>query len=202
MVIAVEKDYQKLCLELFGTDEEDRMREIAEKVSRKNPRNAGRKKRFRPEEVAQMQKLREGGAALSEIAGQFGTSRQMIGKLLSSAPREGCSLRMTYMYGQHPCTVIDVDFLNRKIYIQNHTGDLLHRAFGVKEEPTWEDFEDFLEERCFPRTRGDCRKLLEKLDLTDYDPLQIIEKTRGRMAEDSLWIKLRYLEKKGDASRA
>ena len=107
-------------------------------------------------------------------------------------PPEGFTLRMTYMYQQDPCTVIDVDFLNRRIRIENRTEDLLHRAFGVNETPDWRDFEEFLLDRCFPATRGDAKELLQAMQLTDYDPLQIVEKTNGRTAEDDLWIKVQY----------
>ena len=96
------------------------------------------------------------------------------------------------MFKQYPCTVIDIDFLKQKIYIQNKTDDIIHRAFGVVENPSWDDFELFLEDRCFPRERGNCRSILCSMGLTDYDPLQIIEKTQGRMAEDKQWIKIRY----------
>ena len=79
--------------------------------------------------------------------------------------------------------MIDVVFLNRKNAIQNQTSDLIHRAFGVVENPTWEDFNIFLEDRCFPETRGNKKELLDELGLMEYDPLQIVEKTQGRMAD-------------------
>ena len=56
------------------------------------------------------------------------------------------------MFRRQPCTVIDVDFLDQKVVIQNKTDDILHRAFGVLEHPTWNDFENFLRDRCFPQT--------------------------------------------------
>lgn len=48
------------------------------------------------------------------------------------------------------CTIIDADFMNEKIKIENKTDNLLHRAFGINENPTWADIEYFLEDRCFP----------------------------------------------------
>ena len=191
-------DYRKLCVELFGTDDVAQLREIAEKANQKNPRNAGRKKRFSAAEIADMERLRSDGATVNEIAQRFHTSRQVIGRYLSPKPREGCTLRMTYMFHRHPCTVIDVDFLDQKVSIQNKTADMVHRAFGVTENPTWKDFEAFLRERCFPETRGNKKELLRQLGLTDYDPLQIIEKTRGRMADDEQWLKIRYLERRAE----
>lgn len=191
-------DYKKLCMELFGTDNVDQLRKIAEKANgagKRNSRNAGRKKRFGEAEIRDMEKLRNEGMPLEQIAQRYGTSRQLVGRMLTPQPPDGCSMRMTYMFKQHPCTVIDIDFLKQKIYIQNKTDDMIHRAFGVVEKPTWEDFEFFLEDRCFPRERGNCKSILKSMGLTDYDPLQIIEKTQGRMAEDKQWIKIHYNDK-------
>ena len=86
------------------------------------------------------------------------------------------------------CTVIDADYKNRIVRIENHTDLLIHRAFGVKENPTWEDYENFLRDRCFPETRYHLKWVLKDLGLDFYDPLEIIRKTQGRMAEDHQWI--------------
>ena len=195
-------DYRELCIELFGTDNVAQLRKIAEKASQKNPRNAGRKKRFSAAEIADIELLRNEGVTLNEIARNYHTSRQVIGRYLSPKPREGCPLRMTYMFRQHPCTVIDLDFLNRRVFIENKTNDLLHRAFGVNEHPSWDDFEVFLQDRCFPKSRGNCRQILSEMGLTDYDPLQIVEKTQGRISEDNLWIKVQYYPKEAAAHEA
>lgn len=192
-------DYRKLCVDLFGTDDVAELTKIARTLKERNPRNAGRKKKFTPEDVERMRNFLEGGMTVNEVAERFQTSRQVIGKYLNEKPAEDCTLRMTYMYRQHPCTVIDVDFLNRKIQIQNKTGDMLHRAFGVIEAPTWDDFETFLKDRCFPATRGNAKRILQELQLMDYDPLQIVEKTRGRIAEDEMWLKFTYYPRKGAA---
>ena len=63
-------------------------------------------------------------------------------------------------------------------------------AFGTNELPTWEDFELFLEERCVPRERAGLREYLEALGLEEYDPLDIVRKTQGRMAEDDQWLEV------------
>lgn len=185
-------DYRKLCLELFGTDDVDELTKIAQVHREKNPRKAGRKKKFTAEDMQRIRSLLENGMTMQEVAKRFNTSRQVIGKYLNEKPAEGYTLRMTYMYQQHPCTIIDVDFLNQRIMVQNKTNDMLHRAFGVVEHPTWDDFETFLKERCFPATRGNAKEILKQLQLTSYDPLQIVEKTRGRTAEDDMWLKFHY----------
>lgn len=188
----MDTDYRELCLDLFGTDNVEELKALAARIKAKNPRNAGRKKKFTQEDIQKMHAMIERGMTIRNVAEQFQTSRQVIGKYLNPKPAEGYTLRMTYMYQQHPCTIIDVDFLNRNIMIQNKTADILHRAFGVVENPTWDDFEFFLQDRCFPATRGNMKELLEGLQLTDYDPLQIAEQTKGKTAEDDMWLKFAY----------
>ena len=55
-------------------------------------------------------------------------------------------------------------------------------------EPSWEDFEYFIEDRCFPRTRDHAKEILLEMGVPFYDPLLIIEKTKGYMAGDNQWI--------------
>ena len=100
------------------------------------------------------------------------------------------TLHMDYMNHDRCCTQILVNFLDQRIRIYNETDFLLERAFGVKENPDWKDFEEFMEDRCFPRTRFELRKVLKDYGLDSYDPLAIIEKTKGRMAEDHQWLRL------------
>ena len=186
----METDYRKLCVELFGTDDVNKLRALAAK----NSRNAGRKKKYSEGDVARMRKLRADGVSVNEIAERFGTSRQIVSKYLNDAPAPGRTMRMTYMNGHSPCTEIDVDFLRQEVDIRNYTDDVLLRAFGVKERPSWEDFEDFLAYRCFPKTRGNAKDLLKGLGLSSYDPIQIVEKTRGRIADDDMWLRIKYYE--------
>lgn len=192
-------DYRKLCLDLFGTDDVNELTKIARIYKEKNPRKAGRKKKFTEEDIQAIRSLLESGMTVNEVAKRFQTSRQVIGKYLNQKPAEGCTLRITYMYQQHPCTIIDVDFLHQKVMVQNKTKDMLHRAFGVIEHPSWNDFELFLKDRCFPATRGNAKELLKQLQLTSYDPLQIVEKTRGRTEEDDMWLKFHYYPLGGTA---
>ena len=191
-------DYHKLCLDLFGTDDINELERIARTYREKNPRKAGRKKKFTEEDVQTIRSLIENGMTVNQVAERFQTSRQIIGKYLNEKPAKGYTLRITYMYQQHPCTIIDVDFFNQRVMVQNKTNDVLHRAFGVTKAPTWDDFEVFLKDRCFPATRGNVKDLLKQLQLTSYDPLQIVEKTRGRIAEDDMWLKFNYYPMQGE----
>lgn len=191
-------DYHKLCLDLFGTDDVNELERIARAYREKNPRKAGRKNKFTAEDVQTIRSLIENGMTVNQVAERFQTSRQIIGKYLNEKPAKGYTLRITYMYQQHPCTIIDVDFLHQRVMIRNKTKDVLHRAFGVTKAPIWDDFEVFLRDRCFPATRGNVKDLLKQLQLTSYDPLQIVEKTRGRTAEDDMWLKFNYYPMEGE----
>lgn len=192
----MEINYRKLCVELFGTDDVAKLKKIAQKVN--DNRNAGRKKKFTQKEIKEIEKLLEKGMTMGDVAKKYGTSRQIINKYFNQIPEKNYTLRMTYMCGQNPCTIIDVDFRNEKIAIKNRTDDVLHRAFGVIENPTWQQFQEFLEDRCFPRTRGNIKAILRDLELDSYDPLQIVEKTKGRTADDNLWIKFKYYPQRGE----
>ena len=61
---------------------------------------------------------------------------------------------------------------------------------GVNTEPTYEEYEEFVRSRCFPETRDKLKLELKKLDIPFYDPIMIIEKTEGRMADDDFWIRI------------
>lgn len=95
-------------------------------------------------------------------------------------------------------TEIFVSYKENKVTIINHTDDLLDRAFGINEHPTMRDFNDFLESRCVPRTRDHLKLYLDFIGVDHYDPLLIIEKTKGRMAEDNKSLIIVEEEKQKD----
>lgn len=105
-------------------------------------------------------------------------------------PERKYPLRLYYMFRDELCTVIDVDTKNEKVEITNYSEHFLKRAFGNIEKPTYQQYEEFLESRCFPRTRDKMKLMLRELNLPFYDPMLIIEKTKGRMAEDDFWIQI------------
>lgn len=88
------------------------------------------------------------------------------------------------------CSVITVDWNNKTVSVVNYTDTLIKRAFGVNENPTVEDFEEFLEERCFPRTKQCLKWHLKQIELTEYNPLEIVKKTNGRMYGDEQWLEV------------
>lgn len=105
-------------------------------------------------------------------------------------PQKSEPMRLWYMLKNEVCTIIDVNEREKRVQIYNFTRDNIKRAFGVNEHPTYEEYEEFLESRCFPRSRDKMKLILKELDLPFYEPLMIIEKTAGKMAEDEFWIKI------------
>ena len=105
-------------------------------------------------------------------------------------PEKVWSLRIWYMYEQDVCTLIDVNELERKVKIRNYTDKVMFRAFGTVEDPDYNDYQEFLKSRCFPESRDKMKLILKDLGLPFYDPIMIIEKTEGRMAEDDFWIRI------------
>ncbi|MCD7957667.1 MAG: Hin recombinase [Lachnospiraceae bacterium] len=189
-----------------------------------NPRGAGRKRRLSPEQLAQIRQAHVEGKTITELAKEYGISRQTLSGYLNN-PREEenviksagkwkklnrdfasedlerYSMRMDFMCEEELCTVILIDFRDQEVVIRNHTMDVLHRAFGIIEKPDWAYFEEFLEERCFPKTRFQLSLILSDLGLDFYDPLAIIEKTQGRMAEDHQWIRIWYFRPDREQNR-
>ena len=98
-------------------------------------------------------------------------------------------MKFEFYDGEILCTKIIADFTDETLSAENTTGHIVKTAFGKNETPTWNDFQSFLEERCLPRSRSGIREYLETIGVEEYDPLEIIKKTDGRMAEDNQWIK-------------
>ena len=176
------KDYRKLCIELFGTDDENELRKIAGRL------RGGRKKALTEKDIAFALELQTKGVGTKEIADYFGVSRQTISKYLNKPLTDSYVMRLDFMFKQKVCTEIYVDFEHKQIKIINRTNDIMKRAFGVNEKPTWEDFESFLEERCFPNSRALKKTILQRIGVDSYDPLQILELNKGRTAEDNQYI--------------
>ncbi len=103
-------------------------------------------------------------------------------------------LEIRYYNSSELCTQIYADRTARDLRAENHTDNMVKTAFGKNSLPSWSDLEDFLEERCVPRQRAGLREDLEALGLDGYDPLAIIRKTKGRMAEDDQWMEVIELE--------
>lgn len=104
---------------------------------------------------------------------------------------KGHDLLLLYYYDhERLCSTIAADYTTCALCIEDHVSDVLHTAFGNNKAPTWEDYLAFLEDRCIPRTRAGLQVYLGAIGVGEYDPLEIIKKTSGRMAEDHQWLSL------------
>ena len=95
---------------------------------------------------------------------------------------------LNYRFEDRLCATIQVDFEQKSVQVQNFTKDVFYHPFGIVKNPSFEDFKEFLEERCFPRTRHHVKYYLKQLGLDFYDPLDIVRKTNGRVYGDSFWL--------------
>ena len=117
-----------------------------------------------------------------------------VDEFISTKREQGHALmKLSYFDGEELCTTIIADNTERVLCIENHTDRVIKTAFGNNAVPTWEDLQHFLEERCIPRARAGLREYLETIGVEEYDPIEIIKKTEGRMAEDEQWIRIEVL---------
>ena len=107
----------------------------------------------------------------------------------------GHEIRVLRFYdGDTLCSTIYSDFTGQTVVVENQAVSPVKTAFGNNLYPDWNDFRHFLEGRCIPRQRAGLREYLEALGLDEYDPLTILEKTGGRMAEDQQWLMIEVLK--------
>ena len=126
---------------------------------------------------------------------QIVLSRRLIGEdfaMRKLAQKHDVRL-LRFFEGNRLCTDIYADFTDQTMTVENHINDPVKTAFGNNILPTWEDFQAFLEERCVPRERAGLREYLEAIGVGEYDPLEIIQKTAGRMAEDNQRLEMEKL---------
>lgn len=115
--------------------------------------------------------------------------KQTMESFLASGAAEGHKIFVIRYYNNDDlCTMIYADKTDHLLMTEDYTDATIHTAFGKNRSPSWEDLEIFLEDRCIPRTRAGLDHYLRSWDLTEYDPWDIVAKTKGRMAEDSQWL--------------
>lgn len=96
--------------------------------------------------------------------------------------------------GDTLCARIAADETEKTVHVENLATDCLKLPFGKNSNPSWADYQHFLEDRCIPKTRAGLQEYLEAIGVDRYEPLEIIRKTQGRMAEDDLWLTVEELK--------
>lgn len=102
-------------------------------------------------------------------------------------------MKLSYYDGNVLCTTIIADMTAQALSFENYTDRVIKTAFGNNHIPTWKDLRQFLENRCVPQARAGLREYLETIGVEKYDPIEIIKKTEGRMAEDDQWLRIEVL---------
>lgn len=122
------------------------------------------------------------------------TPRQTMEGFLSSHLSEGHKITVIRYYNfDHLCSLIYADNTTHEIIVENYTDSWINTALGKNDSPSWDDLEEFLEERCIPRTRAGLKYYLKSIGLVEYDPWDIVRKTQGKMAEDNQWLEIEEL---------
>ena len=117
------------------------------------------------------------------------TKKLSFSEFLEANRQTGHKLFLLSCYsGSVLCARIAADETAKKLCVENLVSDFLKLPFGNNQNPSWEDYLHFLESRCIPRTRAGLREYLETIGVGHYNPLEIIRKTQGRMAEDDIWL--------------
>lgn len=119
------------------------------------------------------------------------TAEKSIEEFIAQKKAKGHNIiKLSFYDDKTLCTVIYADFTDETLKSENYASDIIKTAFGNNKLPIWEDFMAFLTERCIPKERSGLREYLEAIGVGEYNPLEIIKKTKGKMAEDNQWIEI------------
>lgn len=118
-----------------------------------------------------------------------------VKEFLDSGIAKGHKMKRLCYYNDNTlCSVIVADYSEENIVVENYSPDAVNLPFGKNTAPTWPDYEAFLAERCISRDRFGLREYLESIGLYEYDPIEIIKITEGRMAEDKFHLQVEEYE--------
>lgn len=96
-------------------------------------------------------------------------------------------MKFDYMCRDKICSTIEVE--HDKVKVTDYVDNFNYKAFGMRKNITIEDVEDFLEDRCVPRTRANINEILAIKGYPGYMPLLILRDTHGVLCEDEFWIR-------------
>lgn len=123
------------------------------------------------------------------------TKKLSFSEFLEVSHRAGHKILLLSCYsGDTLCARIAADETEKTVCVENLATDYLKLPFGNNPSPSWADYQHFLEDRCIPKTRAGLQEYLETIGVDSYEPLEIIRKTQGRMAEDDLWLTVEELK--------
>lgn len=123
------------------------------------------------------------------------TRKLSFAEFLEASRHAGHKVLLLSCYSEDTlCARIAADETEKTVCVENLATDYLKLPFGKNPNPSWADYQHFLEDRCIPKTRAGLQEYLEEIGVDSYEPLEIIRKTQGRMAEDDLWLTVEELK--------
>lgn len=108
--------------------------------------------------------------------------------IISSKKKGHSIVKLSYYNDVDLCTVIVADYTAETVKFENFTDNSINTAFGLKTNVSWQDYNDFLKDRCIPESREGLKYYLNSIMVDEFNPLEIIKKTKGKMAEDNQWL--------------
>jgi hypothetical protein len=100
----------------------------------------------------------------------------------------GRNIVFEYMHKDEVCAKVEVDVEAGLVICEEYTTVFHRQALGDNPK-TIDSVNDFFEGRCFSKDRPDKYLLLEMIGLPQYNPYDIVRKTRGGMTSDDMWIR-------------
>lgn len=94
-----------------------------------------------------------------------------------------------YCKGELTAKIV-ADYEAHTVEVTNFKDDSYYLPFSPKITPTWEQWQWLLQSRCPSEHYAFIEQVLEKIGLDHYDTLEIIKKTKGKMANDNHSIEL------------
>ena len=144
-----------------------------------NERNAGRKPILTVEDIQAIRERRQAGESISALATEYGVTRQALYKRLRED--RPISFKLDYIIDGQTIAEIDADPKSHNITVVNYAMELSKLPFGFREDPSWQDFCEFIEEEYLksqsvvePGTFliSDCKK---DYSLSEIDSLKLKE---------------------------
>lgn len=83
---------------------------------------------------------------------------------------------------------VEMDREHLSVKYERYTDKISYVPY-LFDDPTFVQMFEFLESRCMPRGRTCLQEYLKCMNLTEYNPYEIVRITHGVMWEDFLWLR-------------
>ncbi|MBE6901170.1 MAG: hypothetical protein E7478_01715 [Ruminococcaceae bacterium] len=110
-------------------------------------------------------------------------------------------MRSYYMCFDKCLEVFDVDISRETVVRRTVEFNALWSPFQSC-EPSFRDFEQYLESRCFPRYRANRKEIFKAIGIDYYDPWSLVHRTRGIMMDRHFYNIIFLVDPDGTLRRA